>query len=212
SLLPPNISFYHELDTARPPNLKNPTVHILRYVPHCFQAIIFLDTAQDPGKIYHSEPKYQVRSTLPFPFNTHPQLVNHIFICPSETIALGILKVDSFLKYKTGIVFDPMNNNHLILSESCFGNGEFRADLLTRKCSKHDILRKRHFRTVAFPDKLHVNRDVDGKPIGGLSYSFISSISSFYNSTFDFEHKAYSNLRQNPDGSWNGFIGVLANG
>ncbi|CAG7830118.1 unnamed protein product [Allacma fusca] len=46
-------------------------------------------------------------------------------------------------------------------------------------------------------------------PIAGISYNIMKSLQDYKNFTFAITHDGYKNMRQNPNGTWNGFIGAL---
>ncbi|CAG7722941.1 unnamed protein product [Allacma fusca] len=119
------------------------------------------------------------------------------------------------MQYKTGIVIENRNNRaEIILEERGFPPklAYFKPDQYLMKDHQHrlDILRNRHFIVHSFALKLHVVRDTNGEPIGGMGYKFVKTFIEYYNSTFDFSHEGAKNNRQMRNGSWNGFIGALA--
>ncbi|CAG7721150.1 unnamed protein product [Allacma fusca] len=101
-----------------------------------------------------------------------------------------------------------------VLSENCFRTATIKIDFEKFKwmnCLKTDILKNRHLRATGFNLKNHIIRDSKRVPIGGMSFNLIKFVAVNYNSSFHYHLNSWRNVRQNPDGTWNGFIGELIN-
>ncbi|CAG7826345.1 unnamed protein product, partial [Allacma fusca] len=163
---------------------------------------------------YPSFKYFQLRSLLQFPFNTHPQLVHHIFIGQETFIQSIFQKPDvKILQYKTGIAIPKENQTPIIFLQERGFPPKLTAFKTEQYCAERQgrfqILRQRHFVISSFTLKLQVVRDPSGKPLGGVGYSFIKTLAQYYNSTFDFSHEGVKNNKQMSNGSWNGLIGAL---
>ncbi|CAG7721152.1 unnamed protein product [Allacma fusca] len=210
SLLPPSLTSQNQIDSSR--NLINPTVKIFRHSSHYSIAIIFLSGAH-PVNFYPEILDFQLRSFIPFPFNTNPQQVDHVFIGNAFLVESAYLKYDH-LKYKLGLIFPDDGAMAQVLFENCFRTETIKIDLEKFKwtsCLKTDILKNRHLRATGYNLKNHIIRDSKGVPIGGMTYNLIKYVANNYNSSFHYHHNSWRNVRQNPDGTWNGFIGELIN-
>ncbi|CAG7721151.1 unnamed protein product [Allacma fusca] len=210
SLLPPSLTSKHQIDSSG--NLINPSVKILRHSSHYSTAIIFLSGVQ-PMNFYPDIFNFQLRSFIPFPFNTHPQQVEHVFIGNAFLVESAYLKYDH-LKYKLGLIFPEDGAMAQVLFENCFRTATIKIDLEKFKrmsCLKTDILKNKHLRATGYNFKNHIIRDSKGSPIGGMSFNLIKFVAVNYNSSFHYHHNSWRNVRQNRDGTWNGFIGELIN-
>ncbi|CAG7785332.1 unnamed protein product [Allacma fusca] len=214
----PKILIKSNSTTILPPNLnskQNPLIvlsmqsklNCLRYSSHNYQLIFYVQNSTN--NIYPQNKRYQLRCFLPFPFNSHPQQTNHIFIGQDEDQIRSALFLNKLLKYKMGVIIHGAYIGVLI-GECCFPAQRFKA-ITGRHCGVSDILKNTHIRVTSFPYKLHITRSAQGKPIAGHSFMFIQTVANYYNSTFDLRTEGYQNIGQNSDGTWNGFIGLLVN-
>ncbi|CAG7830194.1 unnamed protein product, partial [Allacma fusca] len=125
----------------------------------------------------------------------------------------NINKRDAFGAYKIGLV--PMG---LGTPVTAYYDDVATSELTTSHVENYlekldfvdDVFRHRHLTIHSFPFKIHITRDKDGRPIGGLGYNFVRSMADKYNFTFDYRHENHTNHRQNADGSWNGFLAFAA--
>ncbi|CAG7731579.1 unnamed protein product [Allacma fusca] len=210
TLLPPSLTSQNQIDSSR--NLINPSAKILRYSPHYSTAIIFLSSVQLIN-FYPEIVTFQLRSFIPFPFNNHPQQVEHVFVGDESLVENALLKYDH-LKYKRGIILQDDGAMPQVMFEDCFRTSTIKislAEFKWKSCLKTDILKNRHLRATGFNLKNLIIRDSKGDPIGGMAYNLIKSVATNYNSSFHYHYNSWRNLRQNLDGTWNGFLGELIN-
>ncbi|CAG7785334.1 unnamed protein product [Allacma fusca] len=182
-------------------------LNCLRYSSHSYHLIIYIHNSTN--NIYPQHKHYQLRCFLPFPFNSHPQQTNHIFIGQHEDQIRSALFLNRLLKHKIGVIIQGAYIGVLI-GECCLTAQRFKA-ITGRHCGVSDILKNTHIRVTSFPYKLHITRSAQGNPIAGHSFKFIQTVGSYYNSTFDLITEGYKRFGQNSDGTWNGFIGLLVN-
>ncbi|CAG7723828.1 unnamed protein product [Allacma fusca] len=176
-----------------------PNLRTNRFIAHCEILLLFLE-----GLEFHENQaaQYQLNSFLPFPFNTFPQFTYHVFIGSSEAETKSVLRRNQVqnLGLQTAIV-----NTGTLFKDLFKLFSEFEALNVNR--FSLDLLRNQHFRCEGFPTPVYTIFNQRKEFIGGTSYEFLRNTGNHLNFTFTLKGDGFRNLGQNPNGSWNGFIG-----
>ncbi|CAG7832503.1 unnamed protein product [Allacma fusca] len=212
SITPPKVTPTNTKDKFG--DLEIPLFNGLKHSPHCEKVVLFLGNSSLKLDLYPGYKMFQIRSVLQFPFNTHLQQTHHIFIGREENIrSLFTQETIKILKYKTGI--DPFTdlNPPRVITEN-FLLSEIRSlsvvEFAKEKNLAAHLLQNHHFVVHSFPLQNVITMDSSGAPVGGAGYLFVKSIAQKYNFTFEYRFDGWKNNGQMRNGSWNGFIGALA--
>ena len=163
---------------------------------------------------------FQIRAHIQFPFNLNPNQVRYVFIgdLVNMQIVFALYKAQ-VLKFKWGIV----SSNDNLLAESLLleqpvpftRNVRFQLFPLESAVSVCDVNMKflwnRHIVTDSYPTKVHRITNPKGVHVGGVTYKFLESIAKRNNFSFDYRFEGYR-LKQEPNGSWTGFLGDMIDG
>ncbi|CAG7724321.1 unnamed protein product, partial [Allacma fusca] len=193
-------------------DLTVPHFDVLKQSPHCEKLIVFLESTGN--KLYPAFKSYQLRSLLPFPFNTHPQQTHHIFLGSEEQIR-QIFAADDVqtLLYKTGIISSPSPAQGTILYESQL-HKELRSlsksEYMKVVSARFDILQNGNFIVLSYPFKIVILKSKSGGGVIGTGYNLVKTLGHKYNFTFEYRCDRYKQQNKMKNGSFNGFIGALA--
>ncbi|CAG7683136.1 unnamed protein product [Allacma fusca] len=191
-----------ELDEQnRRANFRLYETRTFRFVEHC-QHSIFLGNSKQSEDFFKNCDHYQMHSLQQFPLNVLPYRTNHVFIVQNITTRGTLLEQECVRQLQFRNVFQDSQLREVYQNLISFESQNFPGVFL-------EELKFHHFNCESYPTKLHIVRDGSRRPIGGTTYNFLKVLGQHYNFTFQLKHEGYRNLKQNPNGTWNGFIGDL---